>query len=119
MQESKNSVTFWRTVAIIALCLLVILGFMYASGSGTKETEPAAGAAVEETAASDGKENPDASEGNQGESKAEDTEPGKGEAAAAGETAAATAAEQTGQEVISPEKKLFLSGQQTQRQRKN
>ena len=51
MQESKNSVTFWRTVAIIALCLLVILGFMYASGSGTKETEPAAGAAVEETAA--------------------------------------------------------------------
>ena len=108
MQESKNSVTFWRTVAIIALCLLVILGFMYASGSGTKETEPAAGTAVEETAASDGKENPDASEGNQGESKAEDAKPGKGEAAAAGETAAATAAEQTGQEVISGEEALSL-----------
>lgn len=49
MEKKTNSVGFWRTIAIIALCLLVIVGFMYASGGSSKTNEPAQEAVTEET----------------------------------------------------------------------
>ena len=46
MKNIKNSVKFWRSLAIVALCLLLVVSCLYACGVGWKKARPSASDAL-------------------------------------------------------------------------
>ncbi len=68
MEQQNKSGNIWRTIAIIAICLLVIVSFLYATGRSKQNTaggaeQTAAAAAETKQEAVEAEEQTDAAEG--------------------------------------------------------
>lgn len=80
MEQQNNSGNIWRTIAIIAICLLVIVSFLYATGrsrqsaAGTGEQTAAAAAETKQEAV-EAEEQTDAAEGQTEQAPAVTDEP--------------------------------------------